>query len=216
MTVDMTAHGSFARIAAAFLVGGTLATIPASAFAQTGLMKDVLNGFGLVPAEKPDIDYRERPALVVPPSRDLPAPEAPASTAVNPAWPSDPDVARREKDLAEKNRPAGSDDKARLQLDPRLSPDELRRGRVAGAPRVQEMAVGNRDNPVISPTELKRGSQDIKKINDNKPKLADRSRLSDPPTAYLQPSPTAPLAPDGEDATPGQKKSWLSKINPFD
>lgn len=45
--------------------------------------------------EPPEIDYRERPALVLPPSYDaLPAPQT-ASAGKNPAWPNDPDAARR-------------------------------------------------------------------------------------------------------------------------
>ncbi len=199
------------------MIGGAVLAFspPASAQSGGGVVQDLLGGFGVLKKEQPEIDYRERPALVVPPSRDLPAPQDGVSSAANPAWPTDPDKVRREQALIEKNRPAGTDDKARLQLDPRLSPDELRAGRIAGAPRMEEIPVGNRDNPMISPTELKRGSDAYREQKKERGRLADRPRLSDPPVAYLQPSPNAPLAPDGKD--PQQpKKSWFSKINPFD
>jgi hypothetical protein len=45
-----------------------------------------------------DIDYRERSPLVVPPRRDLPAPEVNAA-GKNPAWPVDPEAKMR-KDAA--------------------------------------------------------------------------------------------------------------------
>ena len=44
--------------------------------------------------EKPDIDFRERPKLVVPKNRDLPPPQpGAANRAAN--WPQDPEVKRR-------------------------------------------------------------------------------------------------------------------------
>jgi hypothetical protein len=41
------------------------------------------------------VEYHERAPLVVPPSRNLPPPQDEAPVARNPAWPKDPDVARR-------------------------------------------------------------------------------------------------------------------------
>ena len=46
------------------------------------------------------IEYRERAPLVVPPSRDLPAPQNEGATARNPAWPKDPDTVRRKQATA--------------------------------------------------------------------------------------------------------------------
>ncbi|GGE34308.1 hypothetical protein GCM10007276_09600 [Agaricicola taiwanensis] len=207
-----------ARIAALF-VGGAMLWLPTQASAQSsGLIHDLVGGFGLLKQEKPDIEYRERPGLVIPPSRDLPPPEAGAPVAANPNWPTDPDVMRREKERQARNMPAGSDTKSRLQIDPRLSPDELRAGRAATPERgYEEVPVGNREDPRISPDELRRGSAVYKAQKEKQLDLTTRPRLSDPPVGYLEPSPNAPLAPSGEEPTaPGQKKSWLSKINPFD
>src|SRR5262245_34531356 len=57
------------------------------------IMRKVLNGIGLR-RDGAAIEYRERSPLVVPPSTDLPRPEANAA-ANNPAWPVDPDVKAR-------------------------------------------------------------------------------------------------------------------------
>src|ERR1043166_556195 len=49
------------------------------------IIKNFLGGMG-VDVGRPGIDYRERSPLVVPPSRDLPPPEA-AAASRTPAWP---------------------------------------------------------------------------------------------------------------------------------
>src|SRR3954469_9843274 len=42
-----------------------------------------------------NLEYRERPPLLIPPSTELPAPEASASLRKSPAWPNDPDRAKQ-------------------------------------------------------------------------------------------------------------------------
>jgi len=51
--------------------------------------------------DQPDIHYRDRPKLVVPPKMDLPPPAA-AATASATDWPRDPDIERWKKEQAEK------------------------------------------------------------------------------------------------------------------
>jgi hypothetical protein len=51
------------------------------------LFGSMLKGLGI--GGENNIEYRERPPLVVPPGRDLPPPQAPG-TARNPNWPVDP------------------------------------------------------------------------------------------------------------------------------
>src|SRR5687768_14809780 len=58
----------------------------------------IARGIGLK-GDEPQIDYRERSPLVVPPTRDLPPPQAKAA-ARSPEWPVDPD-AKRAKDRAD-------------------------------------------------------------------------------------------------------------------
>jgi hypothetical protein len=52
-----------------------------------GLFGSMLKGLGI--GGENNIEYRERPPLVVPPTRDLPPPQ-PAGAARNPNWPVDP------------------------------------------------------------------------------------------------------------------------------
>ena len=54
------------------------------------------------------IDYTPKPALVVPPKMDLPAPQASTSTPAD--WPHDPDAIARVKAEANSRRPAPSSD----------------------------------------------------------------------------------------------------------
>lgn len=74
-----------------------IAAGPASAQEDINLTGQILTGLGLVAAPPPDIDYRERAPLVVPPTGDiLPPPRDASSITQNPAWPKDHDeVARR-------------------------------------------------------------------------------------------------------------------------
>lgn len=69
---------------------------------ENRLFGGILRGLGLRSADDPAIEYRERSPLVVPPSRDLPPPQANVVQR-NPAWPVDPDV-KRAKDRADAKR----------------------------------------------------------------------------------------------------------------
>jgi hypothetical protein len=156
------------------------------------LMRSLLGGI-LTPG--PEIDYRERSPLVVPPSRDLPSPDKSAAVVNNPAWPVDADVKKRKEEAKRKRekRPVNPDDEARALL-----PSELEVGRKAGAGRVQ---------PGRAPTdnEVARGVSDYKGglwsslFSGNKkaepvPFAGEpvRSSLIEPPTGYRTPSPNQP------------------------
>ncbi len=95
------------------------------------ILRGLLGGMG-VDTGRARIEYRERSPLVLPPSTNLPPPD---TTAVvnNPAWPKDPDVVQRKKSST-KPRPATISELG----DPGrpLTPQELNRGAVAGAGRV--------------------------------------------------------------------------------
>jgi hypothetical protein len=89
------------------------------------LWNGIVRGLGLRSADDPVIEYRERSPLVIPPSRDLPPPQT-KSAAKNPAWPNDPDQARRKQRTDAKQR-AGANDISRV-LDRQgrpITPDEL-------------------------------------------------------------------------------------------
>jgi hypothetical protein len=86
----------------------------------------IVRGLGLKDPNSPTIDYRERSPLVVPPSRDLPPPQARAIPR-DPSWPADPDAARtkaREKrKVTVGNAPSTVEPQGRP-----IAPDELNRG----------------------------------------------------------------------------------------
>ena len=93
-----------AALCAVALVAGTLVagTGPVRADDDTStsgayrkFFNKMMSNVGLRDAE-PDIEYRERPPLVVPPTRDLPQPAAGGSPAAkNAAWPSDSNAGKR-------------------------------------------------------------------------------------------------------------------------
>lgn len=139
------------------------------------------------------IEYRERAPLVVPPTRNLPSPEA-VSAEANPAWPKDADKTPTKK-------------KARLSVTDGemagkpISPYELDKGRKAGAglTPTSPSAANDRGAP-LSPSELgyKGGlfgglfkDQDKGEVAQF-PGEAPRTTLTAPPTGYMTPSPNYP------------------------
>ena len=104
---------------------------------DTKFIKGLLRGIGLRNGQEAGIEYKERPPLVVPPSRELPPPIAAGSQTVNnPAWPADPD---------EKKRAAARKAKAeRKPLDIYKSGDPL---------KPSELAAGRTNNPGVKTSE---------------------------------------------------------------
>jgi hypothetical protein len=100
---------------------------------DTKLWRQFMKDIGLQRDGERIIDYRERAPLVVPPSRDLPAPRSEDEmTAKTAAWPKDPDVKRRKEYIAaEKARLKGTNSVEEQMR--ALRPDELDK---PGAPKV--------------------------------------------------------------------------------
>jgi hypothetical protein len=94
------------------------------------IMNSILGGLGVQTG--PEIEYRERSPLVVPPKLDLPPPETGAlATRKDPAWPVDADVKRRKQSKSAERRGIASDE---MHDDAKpVSPDALSRGRRAGS-----------------------------------------------------------------------------------
>jgi hypothetical protein len=108
---------------------GALLALPAAAFAQDDedtfeqkIIKNILGGMG-VDVGRAGIDYRERSPLVIPPTRDLPLPQAAGTASSNPAWPREADrkvVIRNNKNVRATTEEPGSESA--------LTPNELNRG----------------------------------------------------------------------------------------
>lgn len=120
-----------ATAACALALAMTLAPAPVRAEEVSfdkKVMRGLLEGLGLKRDGEATINYQERAPLVIPPGRDLPPPErADAAIANNPAWPKDPDIARRKKEeRLERNRNVSAE--RELEENP-LPPSQLTRGR---------------------------------------------------------------------------------------
>ncbi|MET0606930.1 MAG: hypothetical protein ABWZ80_10770 [Beijerinckiaceae bacterium] len=170
-------------------VATMLAGVPASA---QDIFTNIFSAIGLTPKEQDPIDYRERAPLVVPPKTDLRQPQAPSS-ARNPAWPIDPDVAARRKDAADKNAPVvrpGYTDSATL------TPGQLRGGPRTGSNRYVGKPLGDRndnDNSELMLTPLRQmkaadAQREQSLTNLNPGEEPDRKSLAEPPTGYRKPT----------------------------
>jgi hypothetical protein len=148
------------------------------------------------------INYSERSPLVVPPTRNLPAPMTNAATAPN--WPKDPDVAKRK--IKKDDKPVIQQYDRAAEADRALRPDELnnvsRDPRVVAAPGTPEQS-----EPA---NKAKRNLFDFSWMNPNKTETATftgepaRASLTDPPPGYLTPSPDQPygIVPEHKAYTP--------------
>jgi hypothetical protein len=65
-----------------------LAYAQSTSSAESTLWGSMLKGLGV--GGENNIEYRERPPLVVPQTRDLPPPQAGGAARANPNWPTDP------------------------------------------------------------------------------------------------------------------------------
>ena len=102
-------------------------------FYDQRLLRSFLRGLGLSNGREGTIEYKERPPLVVPPTRDLPPPETTGSIAQrDPAWPSDPDEAKRRaaKKARAERKPIGDTD----TLGDGVKPSDLKVGKTSAAP----------------------------------------------------------------------------------
>lgn len=176
---------------AASLLALALAAPAAWAEEDGVAMKSLLGAMGIIPKERPVIEYRERPGLVVPQKYELRPPADPGRVEARAAnWPKDPDVLARQREAAE----------ARLiptERTSRLSPDQIQAGRSAGASAPRAGRIDRQaDYSVMSPDQLR--AQDPRLPSTGKQDLAygvepERRSLTDPPTGYRKPASNAPL-----------------------
>ena len=96
-------------------------------------LRSMLRGIGLRNGREGSIEYKERPPLVVPPSRDLPAPDTTGSiNQRDPAWPSDPDVNKKKAAKAAAGERKWTDV---TTWGDTLRPSELKAGKTDALPR---------------------------------------------------------------------------------
>ncbi len=174
------------------------------------MIGNLMEGLGLQSPNKGAIVYQERAPLVIPPSTNLPVPEnANAAIANNPAWPKDPDIARKREAARQARIDSykSADQKQRDDQRP-LSPSEMMPGASATnrAPRVAndpnrtastwtESGGGQR----LTPSQLGyRGGLFGRMFGGKDDETArftgepPRTALTDPPRGYQTPSPDQP------------------------
>ncbi|MGQ4275250.1 hypothetical protein [Terrihabitans sp. B22-R8] len=202
-------------ILAVFAAAAALSVAGAPAHAQT--FDDIMVDLGLQSKKEQHINYGERAPLVLPPSYEvLPPPEdEKALTAANPQWPNDPDAARRAREEELDRVP----DQFKRKYSENAAEEIYQINRqekrvVLGAGSEYESSAG-RGNQVLSPKELRA----IKKKEKVDPTVfvqePERKRLTDPPVGYRTPSPNQPYAANIDPKTGEPKKSFFSKLNPF-
>jgi hypothetical protein len=171
------------------------------------IIRSFLRGLGLSNGREGTIEYKERPPLVVPPTRDLPRPETTGSIAQrDPAWPSDPDEAKRKaaKKARAERRPVGDTD----TLGDGVMPRDLAVGKTGAAPNETGLKPGQtvETSTQLRPDELGyRGGLWSEFIGlgstFSKDKPAEgakflreprRASLTEPPSGYRTPSPDQP------------------------
>lgn len=191
----MTRHALMNRatIASAFFCVLAAATPVA---AQEGVfMRELLGRIGLLPEEKDPIEYRERPALVVPKNLDaLRPPEQHEGHTKAVQWPKDPDVVAREQERARRRQPSifGRNDQEDGKL---LSVEELARGRTARGEIATEAPVARNDHTGVrlNPDEWAAAGRAAAEPSYAPGTEPPRRYLTDPPTGLRQPASTAPL-----------------------
>jgi hypothetical protein len=180
-----------ARFAA--LAGAAVLAAAPGARAQEGIFaKDLLGSIGIIPKEKPRIDYRERAPLVLPPKMDLRDPAEPKSLqAANPQWPNDPDVAAARRREADARTPITQTERRRVEQNPTLSVEDIRSGRRAGASVPEGPVVrrgdNSRDEYWVNPDQLRReGRKEEAKLTSMEE--PERSDLTQPPSGLRKPT----------------------------
>jgi hypothetical protein len=193
------------RLAAVVLTAGFVCA-PAAVQAQ-GILDIGRIILGLPTEPKEAIDYRERAPLVVPPGQNLrqPLDAAPAEQR-RANWPQDPDVTSRRKAVEDARKPMSVESVTGRDIPSsrRMTPDEIRAGRVAGAevPRVPATSVGTDRDGIDSAKNVFGGLAALREM-DRKDAAAGpasgslgraepkREFLTDPPTGIRRPADNA-------------------------
>jgi hypothetical protein len=197
MTCNAMTRGTGMKRIVALAGIGLLASV-VSAPAQEGVfMRDMLSSMGLVPAERPQIDYRERPPLVVPPNPTLRTPVARGAVEADGQWPTDPDVVRERRRQRDAAIPETERERRRMNdNNPRVSIEEIRGGRRPGAGISQAPAPnrpdGGREATWVHPDTL-RAQGTVPEQTYVSGVEPERRSLTEPPSGLRRPDPRAPI-----------------------
>jgi hypothetical protein len=202
----------FLALAAGAMLASTLGSAPAAAQQDVGVLGNLFQNILGGGSSAPEIDYRERSPLVVPPRSTLPPPQQRAQERAG-NWPNDPDVQRRR--AAEDagifdgvlGRPRAQVEGARI----RMSPNELAEGRTQAEALRSRDPWGNQPNSILDDSansllrlpqqqmrasDAQRAQQRIEEPVGTEP---PRRLLTDPPpglragTQRIAPAPDAPI-----------------------
>jgi hypothetical protein len=224
---------ALASVATLALVCSLSVSRPARALDDDGkqnVFNALLGMIDVKPHEGPDIDYRERPKLVLPPKMDLPPPGRPDSLHTA-GWPNDPDVLRRKKEAEEAKAPIiglGYNDSTRP-----LTKDQLLSNRGPAVPPPAPASDYSRCShgqcDWVQPQILQQEGADVAKAkgaaeDDQTTDIVTagheppRKYLTDPPTGYRKATATVKAPPSQPAVVQGNSDNianWWSNINPF-
>jgi hypothetical protein len=164
--------------------------------ADVQLLEDVTGMMSIMPNKKEPIEYKPRPTLVQPPTKDtLPPPQESVASASNPSWPESPEQRRaRIRDEATQNRDNPEFEPAVATASSRSAP-QLRSQRTRG-----DDLDANGHVTVASAASTEGQRAEFKRLRDTKQGSATtRTFLSEPPLEYRVPAETAPTDELGED-----------------
>lgn len=184
---------SLAAAIAAFGLGAAAA--PAAAQDGAG-MRQIFGMFGILPAEKDPIEYRERPALVVPKeTTKLRPPEQAEAHARNGAWPVDPDAVAREKERQRRNAPVLFPTASNPTEGGRLTVRELAAGRSArgAAPSDYGVPRNDKDGVKLDIWQMQSAGKTAQGPSYPPGTEPPRQYLTDPPKGLRMPSANAPV-----------------------
>ena len=179
---------------------------------DTKLFRQFMKDLGLSRSGEGMIEYRERAPLVVPPSRELPPPRDEADVSKTPAWPKDPDVARRKQDLAAEKAKLKGNLSVEEQMRA-LRPDELDKPGAGEKKSADAKGAGKSAEDTsrpLMPSDLGTKTEKIfgsvwSSFTPAKPESAPftgeppREAMTAPPSGYQTPSPNYPYGVGVED-----------------